>query len=175
MAAPPSLPGNPQVQLQDLEDLHTQAFGWALSRCHRSRADAADLLQTAYARLLDGSAHFDGRSSLRTFLFGVIDRIARAQRRRDRLRALLLGKFQQEFATNETTDPDARLGADERVRLRAALLALSPRQRDVLELVFYRDCSIEQAAAIIGIPIGTARTHYQRGKQVLAGKLSVSA
>jgi RNA polymerase sigma factor (sigma-70 family) len=174
MAEPESFTANPQVRLQDLEALHTQAYGWALSRCRRSRADAADLLQSAYAVLLDGSARFDGRSTLRTFLFGVIDRIARAQRRRERLRRLLLGKFQHELVNTESPGADSRMGDDEQAQLRAALQALSPRQRDVLELVFYRDCSIEDAAAIMGVPIGTARTHYQRGKQALAGKLAVS-
>lgn len=174
MADYSTLPANPQVSLQDLEALHSQAFSWALSRCSRSHADAADLLQTAYARLLDGSATFDGRSTLRTFLFGVIDRIARSQRRRERLRQFLLGKFRYDLETYPSASTHSTLGDDEQAQLRAALQSLSSRQRDVLELVFYRDCSIEEAAAIMGIPVGTARTHYQRGKQALAGKLAVN-
>jgi RNA polymerase sigma-70 factor (ECF subfamily) len=61
---------------------------------------------------------------------------------------------------------------DEARRLEAALGRLSKRQRAVLELVFYHDCSVAEAAEVMGIPVGTARTHYARGKQRLAGLLA---
>ena len=39
-------------------------------------------MHTAYLKLLDGRATFDGRSEFRAFLFGVIRRTARDERRR---------------------------------------------------------------------------------------------
>ena len=174
MAHSPNLPANPRISVAELEGLHRDAYSWALSRCRQVGADAADLLQNAYARLLDGSAKFEGRSSLRTFLFGIIDRLAREQRRRARLHTLLLGRF---GAILEPSAPpavsDATSDADS-MRISAALFALSPRQRDVLELVFYRDCSIEEAARIMGTTLGTARTHYERGKQSMAAALKLT-
>ncbi len=175
MAQPGTLSANPRIALTDLEAMHGDAYSWALTRCRYSRPDAADLLQDAYSRLLDGSARFDGRSTLRSFLFGVIDRIAREQRRRARIRALLLGKFADALAPEQPGEPQNQVGDAELAQVRAALLELSPRQRDVLELVFYRDCSIEAAADILGMPVGTARTHYQRGKQSMATKLTVAS
>src|SRR5437667_94705 len=80
-----------------LEELHAAAFGWALSCCSWDRAAAEDVLQATYLKLLDGRARFDGRSTFRTFVFGVIARTAREARRRAALRrwlplaALLLG------------------------------------------------------------------------------------
>ena len=55
----------------------------------------------------------------------------------------------------------------EAARLRQALLALPARQREVLHLVFYADLSIGEAAAIMGVALGTARAHYERGKRRL--------
>src|SRR2546426_1024762 len=80
-----------------LEELHAAAFGWALSCCGWDRSAAEDVLQATYLKLLDGRARFDGRSTFRTFVFGVIARTAREARRRAALRrwlplaALLLG------------------------------------------------------------------------------------
>ena len=39
-------------------------------------------MQLAYVKVLEGSAKFDGRSSFRTWLFGVVRRTAAEQRRR---------------------------------------------------------------------------------------------
>ena len=48
---------------------------------------------------------------------------------------------------------------------------LSRRQRQVLELVFYHDLSVRQAAGVLGVGLGTARVHYERGKKALSEAL----
>ncbi len=57
-------------------------------------------------------------------------------------------------------------GEDTR-RLRGALADLPTRQREVLHLVFYEELTIAAAAELLGIGVGTARTHYERGKAAL--------
>ena len=154
----------------ELEHLHAAAFGWALSCCGWDRTSAEDVLQASYLKLLDGRARFDERSSFRTFVFGVIARTAREARRRAALRrwlplaALLLGPE----AVDGRPDPAAALvRADETARLVRALGRLSERQRQVLHLVFYEDLTIAEAAAVAGVAVGTARTHYERAKAAL--------
>src|SRR5881296_531571 len=154
----------------ELEQLHAAAFGWALSCCGWDRSAAEDVLQASYLKLLDGRARFDGRSSLRTFVFGVIARTAREVRRRAALRrwlplaSLLLGPEPVDGRPDPAT---ALVGADETARLMRALGRLSARQRQVLHLVFYEDLTIAEAAAVAGVSLGTARTHYERGKAAL--------
>jgi RNA polymerase sigma-70 factor (ECF subfamily) len=60
---------------------------------------------------------------------------------------------------------------DRAERLERALVQLSERQRGLLQLVFYHGLSVDDAAATLGISVGSARTHYARGKARLAALL----
>jgi RNA polymerase sigma-70 factor (ECF subfamily) len=147
-----------------LERLHQESFGWALS-CSRGDAQRAeDVLQTAYVRVIAGRAVFQQRSSFRTWLFGVIRRVALEESRRAQT---------ERKRTAPLHDPKVLSVADERARadevesagaLRGALQQLPERQRQVLHLVFYQDMSIADAADVMEITVGSARTHYERGK-----------
>lgn len=155
---------------------HRASFAWALACCRDDRANAEDTLQQAYLRILDGRATFAGRSSLRTWLFGVIRRCAQEQRRRAAVRDVLSGRVLVELiARAGAARPDAELAdARDASDVRRALRALSPRQREVLELVAYHDLTIEEAAGVMGVSAGSARTHYERGKKSLGAALDTA-
>src|SRR2546427_2355867 len=147
-----------------LEELHAAAFGWALSCCGWDRAAAEDVLQATYLKLLDGRARFDGRSTFRTFVFGVIARTAREARRRAALRrwlplaALLLGP--------EAVDcrPDAAAAlvrADETAPLGGALWRLSEPPPQGPHPRVLGEPTIALAAALPGLPGGPRRTPHR--------------
>ena len=74
-----ALDKNPHVSRAALETIHSQVYGWALSRCDFNNAAAEDLMQQAYVELLSGSARFDNKSSLKTFVFSVVQNLARGR------------------------------------------------------------------------------------------------
>ena len=149
----------------ELERLHPASFGWALWCCGHRREDAEEVLQTAYLKVLEGTARFDGRSSLRTWFFAVVRRTAWEQRRRRWVRELLLARWSRQPTLVAGNDPDEALcSSEESHALRLALVALPTRQREVLHLVFYQELTIEEAAKVLSISLGTARTHFERGK-----------
>lgn len=153
-----------------LDELHVQSSAWARVCCGHSQADAEDVLQTTYLKVLDGSARYDGRASLRTWLFGVIRYTAAHERRRARLRGWWNGNgvHARDVAANTETSIERD---EENARLRAALRTLPRRQIEVLELVFYHDMTIEEASHVMHVSLGTARTHYERGKKNLLRRL----
>jgi RNA polymerase sigma-70 factor, ECF subfamily len=160
----------------ELAALHAESFGWALACCDRHVADAEDVLQAAYVKVLTGQASFAGRSSLKTWFFAIVRFTAHEIRRRRKSRgALLLSWFTREPAASveDAEQEQALQGAEDRVRVRAALATLSEQQRRVLELVFYHDMTIEEASQVMDINLGTARTHYARGKRQVLKALGV--
>lgn len=152
----------------ELERLHAAGFAWALACCGRRREEAEDVLQASYLKILDGRAPFAGRSSFKTFLFGVIRRTASEERRKTALRRLLPWNAEK----HEEIPAREEVSADQ-LALRAALARLSRRQREVLELVFAMGMTVQEAAETLSLSVGSARVHYDRGKKRLAGLLGV--
>jgi len=149
-----------------LEREHAGAFAWALRCSGGVREEAEDALHAAYERILGGRAVFGGRSTFRTWLFGVIRHAAIEEQRRGRFR---LERLRLWFARNGMADPraeeqDGLIERERAERLIRALGRLSRRQGEMLHLVFYQEMTIAEAAGVLGVPVGTARTHYERGK-----------
>lgn len=158
---------------RQLEELHSESWGWALACVGHDRHLAEDVLQIAYTRILSGAAKSSGRSSFRTWAFGVIRFTALEELRRARRSAHHDVDTCSVVAIDSRPGPDVLTEEAERAALlRNALARLSPRQREVLQLVFYHDLTVEDAAAVMEISVGSARTHYDRGKKALAGLLS---
>lgn len=169
-------PGDENTLRSRLEAHHAESWSWALACCRGDRAEAEDALHLTYHKILDGRARFDGRSSFKTWLFGVVRLTALDQRRgvwRRWLRFAPLSAAEDHADTGPSV-PD-RLAADQRcAELRDALGGLAPRQAEVLRLVFYHELTLDEAAAVMGVSPGTARTHYERGKERLRARLSTS-
>jgi RNA polymerase sigma-70 factor (ECF subfamily) len=158
----------------ELEKLHSASFGWALSCCRRDVAEAEEVLQTTYLKILEGKARFRGESSLKTWLFAVIRKTAATEYRRRWLRSLRLTPGSDEAperaAANESQS--AMLERSEiQEKFQDALRSLPKRQREALHLVFYEDLSLSEAAGVMGVSIGSARQHYDRGKKKLRESL----
>jgi len=157
-----------------LETHHGESYGWALCCCSRSSVEAEVVLQSVYLKVLLGKARYDGRASFKTWLFAVIRRTAADERRRQMLRHLLFDRQRASPAPRTVEQPDDAVHRNELRRLIRKLLERLPRrQREVLQLVFYHELSLAEAAQVMSISLGSARTHYERGKKRLRKQIEV--
>jgi RNA polymerase sigma-70 factor (ECF subfamily) len=163
----PSAAPDAEVTREALVRLHPDAWAWAVSCCRGDRQTAHDALHDAYVRILDGKAVFEGRSSLKTWVFGVIRMTALAVRRRRRFLDIM---FEPIGAGAETVPAPEDIGGGSR-RLTSAVRALPNRQREIVALVFAHDLTVEEAAGVMGISVGAARQHYMRAKEKLRASL----
>jgi RNA polymerase sigma factor (sigma-70 family) len=151
----------------ELERLHEASFGWALSCCSRNPAEAEEVLQIVYLKILQGKAIFRGESKLQTWLFAVIRKTAISERRKHLLRTL---KSIASPQPEETVHPRPEVEIERsemQQRFQQALAQLPARQRETLHLVFYQELSLSEAAEVMNISIGSTRRHYERGKKRL--------
>ncbi len=164
----------PEELQRQLEPLHPASFAWALRCCGGDHGEAEDVLQTAYLEILEGRARYSARSSLKTWFFGVIRRVAAGRGRSRALHRRLLERFAGSAPSPQAVPDPQRLteAASDKEQLALALAALPARQQQLVELVFHHDLSIRESAGVLGVSLGTARTHYARAKQRLLDALA---
>ncbi len=135
--------------------------------CGRRRDEAAEVLQQAYFKVFSGRAKFEGRSTLRTWLFGVIRLTALESQRLLSLHWLRSApdpEAANDVAVDGPTPSESVADRQKAARVESALSKLPPRQREVLHLVFYESLTLREAAEIMDISLGSASQHYERGK-----------
>ncbi len=146
----------------EIKKHHKQAYAWAMQCCGLERETALDVLQDSYLKVLEGSANFKSKSSFKTWLFAIIRNtsIDHYKNRQKTLKVIRNLKDNQENAGGLIQQSKAE-------KLKVLLNQLSPKQSKLITLVFYHDQTIDEAAKIMNISLGSARTHYERGKKAL--------
>ena len=152
-----------------LEEHHGSSFGWAVSCCARNPAEAEEVLQLVYLKILEGKALYRGEASFKTWLFAVIRKTAANERRKRLLRSMVVSaRAERTLMSTPVADPAMAFERSEtQARFRKALAKLPRRQRETLHLVLYEELSLQEAAEVIGISIGAVRRHYARAKKRL--------
>jgi RNA polymerase sigma factor (sigma-70 family) len=137
--------------------------GFLARRAGRQAAD--DLLGEVWVRAFAARGGYDaGRADARPWLYGIARNVLRAHWR--------AGPDPGHAAAEEAADPwdDVvdRLDSAARVRaLVSALRALPAAEHDVLLLVAWEQLTPAEAAAVLGVPQGTARSRLHRARAAL--------
>ncbi len=139
----------------------TQAEVWRFCASLVDTPSADDLTQETYLRAFRALPGFEGRSTARTWLFGIArrtcaDHLRATVRRRALLRRVGAG-------VDEATSPDPA-GTVNAVHL---LRTLRPPQREAFVLTQVLGLSYEEAAEALDVPIGTIRSRVARARMTL--------
>jgi RNA polymerase sigma-70 factor (ECF subfamily) len=135
-----------------------------------SAESAEDVAHDCFVGLLSGPARFDAsRASLRTYLCGAARHLV-FKRFRAAGREVLTDLVEEQVA--EDPPPDGLLGSEIVSRVRAAVAALPPLQREAIVLVEYEGCALSEVAAIVGAEVGTVKARLHRGRETLRRRLA---
>ena len=160
----------------------TYVYSIAMSIMHNP-ADAADMTQESFVRLLRSIGTYRGETKFTTWLYRLVTNICLdGLRRRGRPVESLdesAGSDEGQSASERLADDDRWTNPQEEVELREsatevrlALEQLPPAQRLALTLHYFQDTRYEDIAEIMGLPLNTVKSHIRRGKERLAIVLS---
>jgi len=130
-------------------------------RAFLSRAagcDADDLAQEAFVRAWQRAGEYRGQGSYAAWIMGIGWRLFLDQRRTARRREGLAA------GEEAATSIDPRPASDAAIDAGRLLGALSPQERAALTLCFGHGWSHGEAAAIMGVPLGTLKSLVLRGR-----------
>jgi RNA polymerase sigma-70 factor (ECF subfamily) len=133
-------------------------FGFLVRRS--PPADADDLFQETWLRVVRARRRFDPRRRFSTWLFQIANNLCRDRFRRGgvaaRARAVLA-----EAPAPGAPDPSLRIDLARR------LAALPERLREVLVLRYYRDLGESEIAELLGVPAGTVKSRLHAALRAL--------
>jgi RNA polymerase sigma-70 factor (ECF subfamily) len=155
---------------------HTRVYRFAL-RLVGSNAVAEDLTSDVFLSVWRQAHRFEGRSAVTTWLLAIARYKALAELRR---RPVALSEEAHAEVADSADDPEVALQSKHRGEiLRRCLAQLSREQREIIDLVYYHEKSVQEVAAIVGIPGNTVKTRMfyarRRLSELLAAQGIVAA
>jgi len=160
-------------QDRDLGEIYREHvdYVWrALTHLGVRNADVPDVAQEVFLTVKRRLPSFEGRSSLRTWIYGIAVRMVsdyrnRAFRRREVLHDEMPDSVQT--PTQAQSADQARL----RKQLTALLDALAPEQREVFVLYEIEELGMKEVATAIGCPLQTAYSRLHAARALLKKQL----
>jgi RNA polymerase sigma-70 factor (ECF subfamily) len=142
---------------------HTRVYRFIL-RLVGNDAFAEDLTSEVFLSVWRQAHRFEARSAVTTWLLAIARYKAIAELRR---RPMVSPDDENADISDPADDPEVTLQGKRRAEiLRRCLTQLTPEHREIIDLVYYHEKSVQEVAEIIGIPGNTVKTRmfYARKK-----------
>lgn len=156
--------------LAGLYDRHRSALSVFLVRMVGDRALAEEALQDTLLAVWRGADGFEGRSSVRTWLYGIARRQAYTRLRRRGPQLVTLDP-DAALADPAPTPEQVAVARADLAQLMALIGLLAPVHREALLLFFVDDLSYAEMAQVLEVPVGTVKSRLSNARRALAGLL----
>lgn len=180
----PSAPSDADLILAVLERDDRNAFAEIVRR-HQSQvrttlrrltkgdvALADDLAQETFVLAWRNLRHFRFEARFSTWIYRIAFNAWQSDARK---RREVLLDTDDEMPAFEVAEAQPAVDAVSRIDLERALATLSDGERAAIAACYYADLSHEEAAEMLGLPLGTVKTHILRGKAKLKARLAPPA
>ena len=145
---------------------HVKVFRFAM-RLLRNEQSAEDIVSEVFIDVWRNPNGFEGKSQAATWLLAIT---------RNKAYSLLRKKKEDQIdedsaseIEDEADDPEVVMQkASKGDLLRACIARLSVEHREVIDLVYYHDKSVEEVALIVGAPEGTVKTRMFHARKKLS-------
>ena len=158
----------------------------------RERSLAEEAVQETWVQMIRSLDRFEGRSSLKTWIFGILVNVARHQQRResrslpfsavfrrDDERAVELderrfgrqGEWIQPPASWAGIPEEQLLGAETRARIEAALAELPPKLREIAVLRDVAGWTSDEVCQLLNISAANQRVRLHRARTAIRQRL----
>ncbi len=134
------------------------------------KASAEDIVSEVFIELWRHAARFEGRARLSTWMLAIARNKAVSAMRR-RIDQPLDEAMAETIADRASTAQETLEAAERNAVLRRCLAQLSPAHREIIDLVYYHERSVEEVAAIVGISAATVKTRMFYARRRLAERL----
>jgi RNA polymerase sigma-70 factor (ECF subfamily) len=155
-----------------LYDLYHRDVFRLVARMVGKDVDVPDIAQAAFVEISKSIQRFDGRSALRTWIYGLVANLACKHIRKAVRRRRAMRRF-EEIGFARPARPDEAYEQAEALRiLERSLDDLDPKRRVTFVLCAIEGLAADEAAAALGVPVGTiyrrlseARAHLRAALQ----------
>lgn len=141
-------------------------FRFLMGMLH-NEAIAEEVVNETFLDIWRGAGKFEGKSSPSSWMFAIARNKAISLIRKRSDLAL-----DEEKAANISDDADTpeqtALKTDKAALIKKCMEALSPKHREIINLVYYQEKSIREVSYIVGIPENTVKTRMFNARKQLS-------
>jgi RNA polymerase sigma-70 factor (ECF subfamily) len=142
-------------------------------RIVRDTTMAEDLVSQVFLDVWRTARQFEGRSQVSTWLLSIARFKALTSLRQRRFEDIEQDDVREIADDADTPETSLERSTTSEI-LRACVAKLSPAHREIINLVYYHEKSVEEVGAIIGIPQSTVKTRMFYARKQLAELLKVA-
>jgi RNA polymerase sigma-70 factor (ECF subfamily) len=153
--------------MQVLYGRHSTRVFRFLQRMVRNESKAEDLMSDVFLDVWQQAGRFEGRSSVATWILSIARFKALSSFRQRQHEEL--DPEAEDSIEDEADNPEVALQKTGKANaLQRCLLGLSAAHREVIDLVYYHERSVEEVSVILGIPENTVKTRMFHARKRLS-------